>query len=67
MEKKIKCKRLYNKAIKAMKSLEDVRYCNWLDDLQFERQHRDIQIDLFGAIDSLKSFIENIDNPYFNH
>lgn len=67
MQHKIKCKKLYNKAIKAMKSLEAVRVCNWLSDLQFESQHHDVQTDLFGAIDSLKSFIENIDNSYFNN
>lgn len=66
MQHKIKCKKLYNKAIKAMKSLEAARTCNWLWDMQFESQDMDIQRMLFGAIDKLKQFQDNIDNPYFN-
>lgn len=66
MQHKIKSKKLHNKTIKAMKALEAVRMCNWLWDLQFESQDMDVQRMLFAAIDKLKEFQDNIDNPYFN-
>lgn len=38
---------------------------NWYEDFQFTSQDQEVKQMLYSSIDNLKSFIDNIDNPYF--
>lgn len=56
-------KALMRKTEKAMEILREIMNCNGTHNLQFSSQRHYTKQYLFTAIDSLKAFYDNIDNP----
>lgn len=57
----VKSKKLIKKSEKSLEKLWDITKCNWLIDLQFEKQNMEVKKSLYASIDYLKRFIDNID------